>query len=69
MGNACNVHRKGMKYIQNFSWKTFREETIWETEAYMRGQYYNGPFNLCFAGLNPHLLGLVAGFQVRGLKY
>jgi hypothetical protein len=41
MGRACSKHMKDKKCIENFGWKTSREETIWKTEAQMGG-HYNG---------------------------
>jgi hypothetical protein len=37
MGKACCLHRRDVKYIQNFSWKVRREETTLETKVQMGG--------------------------------
>jgi hypothetical protein len=33
MRRACSTHGRDEKWIQNFSWKAWREETTWETWA------------------------------------
>jgi len=32
MCGACSTHGNGEKCIQNFGWKTWREETAWKTK-------------------------------------
>jgi len=39
MDGSCNTDVTAEDFVQNYSRKTRREETSWETQAYMKEQY------------------------------